>query len=302
MTCPPHASTRPERSSCAHFDLGEADRIVTLLTPEDGKVRAIAKGVRRQRSRIGGSVEPFAELDVVARPWPNPRRHHPGRGPARVAARCATASSRRRPPGTSASSPTARSRSAPARTRSTRCCGAPASCSTTAWRPAASRAGSSRGWPTRSACGRRSSAASSATACWRKDERFRWVPALGGVLCQDHPAPPTERVRLSLDALKLLRAYRRLDIEAIAALRLPAEAEAEVEVRPAPVHASHPRARGSLAGVPRRGATGADRRPVAHGAARSGIMAPTRGVRWPTPAAGSIGGVRDPCERHASRC
>ena len=62
-----------------------------------------------------------------------------------------------------------------------------------------------------------------------EDERFRWVPALGGVLCQDHPAPPTEHVRLSLDALKLLRAYRRLDIEAIAALRLPAEIEAEVE-------------------------------------------------------------------------
>ena len=49
----------------AHFDLGEADRIITLLTPEDGKVRAIAKGVRRPRSRIGGSVEPFAELELV---------------------------------------------------------------------------------------------------------------------------------------------------------------------------------------------------------------------------------------------
>src|SRR5918992_2041651 len=49
----------------SHFDLGEADRIVTLLTPEVGKVRAIAKGVRRQKSRIGGSVEPFAELDIV---------------------------------------------------------------------------------------------------------------------------------------------------------------------------------------------------------------------------------------------
>jgi len=49
----------------AHLDLGEADRIITLLTPEDGKFRAIAKGVRRPRSRIGGSVEPFAELDLV---------------------------------------------------------------------------------------------------------------------------------------------------------------------------------------------------------------------------------------------
>ena len=49
----------------AHFDLGEADRIITLLTPEDGKIRAVAKGVRRPKSRIGGSVEPFAELDAV---------------------------------------------------------------------------------------------------------------------------------------------------------------------------------------------------------------------------------------------
>jgi DNA repair protein RecO (recombination protein O) len=36
-------------------------------------------------------------------------------------------------------------------------------------------------------------------------------------------------MRLSIDALKLLRAYRRLDVEALAALRLPAETESEVE-------------------------------------------------------------------------
>ena len=58
---------------------------------------------------------------------------------------------------------------------------------------------------------------------------------------------------LSLDALKLLRAYRRLDIEAIAALRLPPEVEAEVERADAPVRAPRARARGALAGVPRRG-------------------------------------------------
>jgi DNA repair protein RecO (recombination protein O) len=60
-------------------------------------------------------------------------------------------------------------------------------------------------------------------------QRYRWVPALGGVLCERHPTPPAEHVRLSVDALKLLRAYRRLDVEALAGLRLPAETEAEVE-------------------------------------------------------------------------
>ena len=49
----------------SRFELGEADRVLTLLTPHDGKLKAIAKGVRRPRSRIGGSVEPFAELHLV---------------------------------------------------------------------------------------------------------------------------------------------------------------------------------------------------------------------------------------------
>jgi DNA repair protein RecO (recombination protein O) len=44
--------------------LGEADRIVTLLTREHGKVRAVAKGVRRTRSRFGARLEPFMMSDV----------------------------------------------------------------------------------------------------------------------------------------------------------------------------------------------------------------------------------------------
>ena len=48
----------------SRFDLGEADRVLTLMTPEYGKLKAIAKGVRRQKSRLGGSLEPFAELRV----------------------------------------------------------------------------------------------------------------------------------------------------------------------------------------------------------------------------------------------
>jgi DNA repair protein RecO (recombination protein O) len=44
--------------------LGEADRIVTLLTQRHGKVRAVAKGVRRTRSRWGARLEPFNHVDV----------------------------------------------------------------------------------------------------------------------------------------------------------------------------------------------------------------------------------------------
>jgi DNA repair protein RecO (recombination protein O) len=61
------------------------------------------------------------------------------------------------------------------------------------------------------------------------DESFRWVPPLGGVLCHRCPGPPIDRTRLSLDALKLLKAYQRLDVEALAALRLGVAVEREVE-------------------------------------------------------------------------
>src|SRR5256886_12795910 len=41
---------------------GEADRILHLYTPDRGRVGAIAKGVRRARSRFGGRLEPFFRL------------------------------------------------------------------------------------------------------------------------------------------------------------------------------------------------------------------------------------------------
>jgi DNA repair protein RecO (recombination protein O) len=44
--------------------LGEADRIITLLTREHGRVRAVAKGVRRTTSRLGARVEPFMHVDA----------------------------------------------------------------------------------------------------------------------------------------------------------------------------------------------------------------------------------------------
>ena len=44
--------------------LGEADRIVTLLTRKHGRVRAVAKGVRKTMSRFGARLEPFGHVDV----------------------------------------------------------------------------------------------------------------------------------------------------------------------------------------------------------------------------------------------
>ena len=50
---------------------GEADRILHVYTPQRGKLGAIAKGVRRARSRFGGRLEPFFRLNLVL---------HEGRG------------------------------------------------------------------------------------------------------------------------------------------------------------------------------------------------------------------------------
>jgi len=45
--------------------LGEADRIVTLVTEHHGKVRAVAKGVRRTKSRFGARLEPLGHVSVL---------------------------------------------------------------------------------------------------------------------------------------------------------------------------------------------------------------------------------------------
>ncbi|MGO2659393.1 DNA repair protein RecO [Mycetocola reblochoni] len=44
--------------------LGEADRIITMLSRRHGKIRAVAKGVRRTSSRFGSRLEPFMVVDV----------------------------------------------------------------------------------------------------------------------------------------------------------------------------------------------------------------------------------------------
>ena len=45
--------------------LGEADRIVTLATPVHGKVRAVAKGVRRTKSHVGARLEPLSHVSML---------------------------------------------------------------------------------------------------------------------------------------------------------------------------------------------------------------------------------------------
>jgi DNA repair protein RecO (recombination protein O) len=45
--------------------LGEADRIVTLMTRSHGKVRAVVKGVRKTKSRFGARLEPFTRVDLM---------------------------------------------------------------------------------------------------------------------------------------------------------------------------------------------------------------------------------------------
>jgi len=44
---------------------GEADRVLQLLTPNDGKIGAIAKSVRREKSKLAGGLELFAVSDVT---------------------------------------------------------------------------------------------------------------------------------------------------------------------------------------------------------------------------------------------
>jgi DNA repair protein RecO (recombination protein O) len=47
------------------YKLGEADRIVVILTAAHGKVRAVAKGVRKTKSRFGSRLEPMSHVSLL---------------------------------------------------------------------------------------------------------------------------------------------------------------------------------------------------------------------------------------------
>ncbi len=212
----------------SRFDLGEADRVLTLLTPHDGRLKAIAKGVRRPSSRLGGSLEPFAELhlvlahgrtfDVVTQAtvrhaWLTLRDRLESTATAWYVSELVERSTEER-------APAARLYDLLAAAYGYLDAGLPPG-RVARWfefgltdelglRPEVDRCVE---------CDRRLEA----------DEAFRWVPALGGLLCAAHPGPNAERASLSVDGLRLLKAYRHLDLEQVASLRLPPAVEAEAE-------------------------------------------------------------------------
>lgn len=47
------------------YPFGEADRVVVLLSPHRGKLRTVAKGVRKTKSRFGGRLEPFSHVSLI---------------------------------------------------------------------------------------------------------------------------------------------------------------------------------------------------------------------------------------------
>ena len=57
-------SIRAEAIVLRHIEMGEADRLLWLYTPQRGKVRAIAKGVRKILSRKAGHLEPFTRVKL----------------------------------------------------------------------------------------------------------------------------------------------------------------------------------------------------------------------------------------------
>ena len=58
-------SFRLEAVVLRHNDWGEADRLLGLFTLEMGKLRALAKGVRKLRSRKAGHLEPFTRVNLL---------------------------------------------------------------------------------------------------------------------------------------------------------------------------------------------------------------------------------------------
>jgi DNA repair protein RecO (recombination protein O) len=212
----------------SRFDFGEADRILTLITPGSGKLKAIAKGIRRPTSRIGGSLEPFAELQValargrtfevvtqvsVGHAWLNLRDSLESAATAWYLAELADRSLEER------------TAAEPLYTLLRRAYGlldagmAPGRVARWYEMHLADELGMRPEVDRCAECDR----------MLESDGRFRWAPMLGGVLCDRCSGPSHERAGLSLDALKLLKAYQRLDIEAIASLRLAETTEREVE-------------------------------------------------------------------------
>jgi DNA repair protein RecO (recombination protein O) len=212
----------------SRFDYGEADRILTILTPGLGKIKAIAKGIRRPTSRIGGSLEPLAELrlqlakgrtfDVVTQvtmlnAWLNLRERLEATATAWYCAELVDRSLEER------------SAAEPLYLLLRRAC---------ELLDAAMAPGRVARWFEMRLCvemGVRPEV-DRCVECGRllePDDAVRWLPSLGGALCAIHPGPSQAMAGLTTDALRVLKAYQRMDVEALAGLRLPRPVETEVE-------------------------------------------------------------------------
>ncbi|MFL5727539.1 MAG: DNA repair protein RecO [Chloroflexota bacterium] len=213
----------------SRFDFGEADRILTLITPGSGKLKAIAKGIRRPTSRIGGSLEPFAELNValargrtfevvtqvsVGHAWLNLRDSLESAATAWYLAELADRSLEER------------HAAEPIYTLLKHAYGlldagmAPGRVARWYEMHLADELGVRPEVDRCAECDR----------MLGSDERYRWWPPSGGIVCERCPGPSHQLAGLSLDGLKLLKAYQRQDIEALASLRLAEATEREIEV------------------------------------------------------------------------
>jgi len=65
MASPDSRSYRAQGVVLRHVEVGEADRILSFYTLEYGKVQAIAKGIRKMRSRKAGHLEPFSRVELM---------------------------------------------------------------------------------------------------------------------------------------------------------------------------------------------------------------------------------------------
>ena len=68
-------SIRTEAVVLRSIRYGEADRVLHLYTVDRGRVGAIAKGVRRARSRFGGRLEPFFRIEALGRLFATDESH-----------------------------------------------------------------------------------------------------------------------------------------------------------------------------------------------------------------------------------
>ena len=72
-------SYRTEALVIRHTNFGEADRILTLYSREKGKIRVVAKGVRKLKSRKAGHLEPFTRVQLQLAKRAGFTHRNPGR-------------------------------------------------------------------------------------------------------------------------------------------------------------------------------------------------------------------------------